>query len=105
MAIKIGFSTSNALVSRLIRWVTRSRVSHTFLLIEDSFFGQDMVMEAASSGFRLIPYSVFQTGNTDVTLITPVVPIDEGVKKAVIWLGEKYNYTGDFGMLFVLLGR
>jgi hypothetical protein len=103
--IKIGFSTSKALTSRAIRWVTRSRVSHVFLLVEDSFLGQDMVMEAIASGFQLIPYSNFKSGNEIVTLITPVVPLDDGVKKATDWLGEKYNFEGLAGMLLVLAGR
>ena len=103
--IKIGFSTSKALTSRAIRWVTRSRVSHVFLLVEDSFLGQSMVMEAIGSGFQLIPYTNFQTGNEIVTLITPVVPLEDGVKKATAWLGEKYNFEGLAGMLLVLAGR
>ena len=103
--IKIGFSTSKALTSRAIRWATRSRVSHTFLLVEGSFFGQDMVMEAVASGFRLVPFATFKKQNEIVTLITPVVPLDKGVEEAVNWLGERYNFEGIFGMLFVLLGR
>jgi len=105
--IRIGFSThQNNVMSRLIRWFTGSKVSHTWLLIEDAFFGVEMVMEATETGFRLIPYTNFKAeGNDIVAVLDPAHPLDAGVRQAALWLGERYDFTGLFGSAFVLLGR
>lgn len=107
--IGVGFSTHTANpISRLIRWFTGSKVSHCWLLLEDSFFGVDvlMVMEATETGFRLIPYENFKAqGNDVVAVIVPDHSLDAGIKHAVRWLGAGYDFAGLFGSAFVMLGR
>jgi hypothetical protein len=105
--IRVGFSThTNNIMSRVIRWFTHSKVSHVWLLVEDTFFGVDMVMEATETGFRLIPYANFVAeGNTIVAVLEPAYPLDTGVQTAVHWLGERYDFAGLFGSAFVMLGR
>lgn len=103
--ILVGFSTSNALVSRAIRWFTRSKVSHTFLLFPDSAFGSYMVMEAIGAGFSLRTYESFKKDNTVVDLLAPKVPLDAGLQAAASWLGERYDVSGLLGMALVMLGR
>jgi len=106
MAIKIGFSTSGSFVSRAIRWFTRSTVSHAWLLVEDGFFGVSVVMEATNGGFRLVPFEHYVNEHTRlVRLVTPKTSLEEGVKKAALWLGEHYDYGGLFGMAVVVVGR
>jgi len=104
--IKIGFSTSKTNpLSGLIRWVTKSQYSHCFLIVEDAFFGVDMALEADQYGFRLVPLEQFAKQHDIRLVVSPVVPIDDGVKKAATWLGESYDFTGLFGMVFVMLAR
>jgi len=103
--MKIGFSTSPAIISRLIRWATRSRISHTFILVDDTMFQQPMVMEADWGGFRYTTYDFFLRSNTVVTIVEPKVPLDAAIRKAAQRLGENYAFDGIFGMVFVLLGR
>jgi len=103
--VKIGFSTATGIISWVIRLFTGSKFSHTWLLIDESYFGTPFVMEAESSGFQLVPYAVFAQGCTLIEVIDPVVPIDTAVKGAGQWLGEAYDYAGVFGTLWVLLGR
>lgn len=105
--VKVGFSThGNNIVSRLIRWLTKSKASHAWLLVEDPFFGLEMVMEATETGFRLIPLANFKAeGNNIVALLEPSSPLDEGVKQAGKWLGEHYDFAGLFGASVVILGR
>jgi hypothetical protein len=103
--IKVGFSTRSNIVSKTIRWATHSRVSHAWLLLEGSFFGNDMVMEATEGGFKLVPYSAFKLANDVVDVITPRVSIESGVRASALWLGEGYDYFGLFGEIFVLIGR
>ena len=105
MKVKVGFSTSNSLVSRIIRWATGSKVSHTWLLLEDMVDGVSMVMQATGQGFQLITYERFLKGSTVVDVIDPKQPIDVGVKDALQWLGEPYDTVGLVGMAWVELGR
>jgi hypothetical protein len=104
--IRIGFSTvTSNLVSRIIRWFSRSKASHAWLLVSDETFGLELVMEASEMGFRLVPFESFKKKNTIVALFDPVVPLESGVKEAATWLGESYDFLGLFGALFVILGR
>lgn len=100
----VGFSTSGSLVSRLIRWLTRSDVSHAFLLIDDALFGQPMVMEAIDSGVSLVTLKTFRKTNQIVTVLQPPVTLESSVRRAADWLGEHYAFEGLFGMLVVQAG-
>lgn len=103
--VRIGFSTTNKLLSRIIRKLTRSRASHAFLVYRDVDFGRDMVMEAVGHGFRLVPYDGFQRRNTIVAEITPAYSIEQGLRRAVDWLGANYDKGGLVGMAYLLVLR
>lgn len=104
--IRVGFSTCRKnLISRIIRWFSKSQTSHAWLLLEGSFLGMDMVLQATEGGFQLTPYETFKSGNDVVCLIEPVCPLDEGVRKAADWLGGNYDYFGLIGSAVVLIGR
>jgi hypothetical protein len=103
MDIKIGFSSSNSWISRLIRWLTSSDVSHTFLLV--TIDGKEFVAEAAFSGFRLILKRNWDKDNRVADLFTPIVSLDKGWEAVEDWLGERYGYEGIFGYMWVVLGR
>lgn len=102
---RIGFSTTQALLSRVIRFFTRSPVSHAFLVYRDVDFEREMVMEAVGAGFRIVPLDRFEKHNTVVRIFTPRHPIDEGLRAAVDWLGESYDSGGLLGMALLLLAR
>lgn len=105
--IRVGFSThTKSILSRIIRWFTGSKASHAWLLVDDPFFGMEMVMEATETGFRFIPYDNFKAeGNDIVAVLEPAYPLDEGVRQAARWLGESYDFAGLFGSIFVMMGR
>ena len=103
--VKIGFSSGSRLSSRIIKFFTRSHISHAFLIIEDSFLGSDMVMEATPGGFRLITLSQFARTHDIVAVFDIPHSLEKGVRKSASWLGRKYDYLGVFGTAFVLLGR
>jgi hypothetical protein len=104
MATRVGFSTSKtSWVSKIIRWFTAGRTSHTFLVYHDSDWGREMVMEATQGGYRIVPFEHYK--NSLVAIFTPKHSIDVGLAKSVDWLGENYDYKGLFGMAWVELGR
>jgi hypothetical protein len=102
---RVGFSTTDALLSRLVRRLSRSRVSHAFLVYRDVDFDREMVMEAVGAGFRLLPLDKFARHNSIVRIFTPRHSLDEGLKAAVDWLGEGYDAPGLLGMGLLLVAR
>ena len=104
MTTRIGFSTNKTnWISRIIRWFTKGEASHCFLIYYDDEFERDMVMEATEGGFKITPFSKYQT--EVVAVFMPKQSIEIGVKKAVDWLEESYDYTGLFGMIWVCFGK
>lgn len=99
----IGFSTSPGPLSWLIRRVTRSEVSHCFLVVP--FAGIEMVLEASENDYRLIPYDVFCRKNTVVCLAYTLTPLDPALPMAARWLGSHYDFAGLAGNALVAIGR
>jgi hypothetical protein len=103
----IGFSTPRTWnpVSALIRAMTHSKTSHTWLLIEDPMFRQRLVLEAHTNGFRLVSFTRFVKENEVVALVETSHPIEPGLYAAGTWLGEKFDLLGLFGIFLTLIGR
>ena len=104
--VQIGFSTRkyNPLAA-LIRLMTKSKVSHTWLLYMDKTFGIQMVLEATVEGVRISPYDKFNKKNQIIAIIDPRYSIEKGLISIKERLGDKYNFMGLFGMFFVIVGR
>lgn len=102
---RIGFSTSKAWYSAIIRWFTGARVSHTFFLI--TLWGREMVLEEGVFGWSLRTRENFEHGNVIVELVTPkrTLQIDVALRQSLDWLGSRYDYAGLLGMLPVMVAR
>lgn len=104
--VRIGFSTHHHNpLSWLIRTITGSDVSHAWLLLDDSVYGLQLVMEATEGGFRLIPFETFRRSNEVVYLFNPAQSLEAGARQYVNKVGSGYDYAGLFGTIFVLIGR
>jgi len=102
---RVGFSTTKNVTSRIIRWFTKSRASHAWLLYHDWDWEMDLVMEATEGGFKLTSFERFKGENEIVRIFEPKYPVDPGVKKLAAKLGEGYDYLGLFGMVINVVGR
>ena len=110
MRVSIGFSTSEWWVSRVIRWFTGAKVSHTFILIEDATgeyptFDHE-VYEAAWCGFRMSTLGKLVSGTTRIVRTVPV-NLEPASALAMCrgWLETPYDYLGLVGEAWVQLGR
>jgi hypothetical protein len=103
----VGFSTPRRWnpLSALIRAMTGSRTSHAWLLVEDPLFDLRLVLEAHSSGFRLVSFPRFVKDNVVVALVDPSHPIEPGLPAAGSWLGESFDVLGLFGIFLTLVAR
>jgi hypothetical protein len=101
--VQIGFSTTPKILSRFIRWVTKSRVSHSFIIFD--WLGKRWVLESGFSGVVIVPWEKFQRDNIIVKVIAPGFVYNMDLLPAMEELGEKYDYGGLFGTAWVLIGR
>ena len=99
----IGFSTSKAWYSRVIRWCTKSKVSHTFLIA--SVYGRPMVFQEGVLGYSVRDLKGFKDDNQIVALVLPKWDLTKGFRKSLDQMGQPYAYFGVLGMFFVILGR
>jgi hypothetical protein len=107
--VHVGFSTPRLWnpVSALIRWMTGSRTSHAWLLVEDPLFRLRLVLEAHSTGFRLVSFTRFVVSNKVVALVVPnpAYPLAGALPAAGEWLGTKFDMLGLFGIFLTLVAR
>jgi hypothetical protein len=107
--VHVGFSTPRLWnpVSALIRRMTRSRTSHAWLLVEDPLFQLRLVLEAHSTGFRLVSFTRFVRSNKVVALVVPdpAHPLAGGLPAAGEWLGTKFDMLGLLGIFLTLVAR
>lgn len=103
----VGFSTPRLWnpVSALIRWMTRSQTSHAWLLVEDPVFDLRLVLEAHSTGFRLVSFTRFAKDNKVIALVETPHRLDHAMPVAGAWLGEKFDVLGLFGIFLTLVMR
>jgi hypothetical protein len=105
--VLVGFSTPRAWnpLSALIRRMTHSRTSHAWMLVHDPIFERPLVLEAHSTGFRLVSLARFEKDNRIVALVEPAHAIAPGLPAAAAWLGEKFDLIGLFGIFLALVRR
>lgn len=104
--IRIGFSTSNQWYSRLIRLVTRSRCSHTFLVVD--LLGVPMVLEEGAFGYLPSRRLADVPANELVGLYVPKAPqsaLEDAVRGSLSEVGQMYGYLVLLGMAVVYAGR
>lgn len=102
--IRVGFSTSTAWYSRVIRWFTRAKCSHAFLIVD--VMGVELVLEEGVTGYSTRTLeNMVKSGSTIVQIVEPCVPLDKGVTWSMARLGQRYDYAGLFGMAWVVFWR
>jgi hypothetical protein len=103
--ISIGFSTTKKPVSRLVRWITKSKVSHSFIVFD--WLGEKWILESEWAGVQVIPMSRFMSkskGNIIVDIVDlPDATMDD-LKLALQDSGVAYDYGGLFGAIFPIIG-
>ncbi len=105
--VYVGFSTPRRWnpLSALIRAVSKSRASHAWLLVEDPVFQLRLVLEAHSTGFRLISFANFVRDNKVVAIAAPAHDLAAGLPAAGGWLGDEFDLLGLFGIFLTLVAR
>lgn len=63
LSINVCFSTTDGLLSRIIRGFTRSQVSHALITFRDSTLQRVLVMEASGRGYVMVPWRRWRKRN------------------------------------------
>jgi len=96
--ITIGFSTSNAIVSKVIRWFTKSKASHAYIAFDDRDLGRRIVMEASLYGYKLVQHEHWSKKNKVVKEFTCKKRLTESLKYMAGELGKDYDFWSAFGL-------
>ena len=100
--ISIAFSTQpKNLLSRLVRWFTKSKASHAFIIFEA--LGRAWILESGIKGIVVLPLDKFRDQMVTVVRI-PEMTDDHLSKVMDDNLGLDYDFTGLFGMGLTIIG-
>jgi len=94
MNITIGFTTSNDVVSKTIRWVTKSECSHALIEFDVESLSVRLILQAFWTGFEIRPKWRWDQKNKTVATFKPVGPDVEGafVNMLEAHVGSFYDY-------------
>jgi hypothetical protein len=92
MSVSLVFTTSNTLVSRIIRWFTNGRVSHAMILYDDPTWGGQWCAEATVGGVKMVPAEKAMKGVYAVYKCKfDALPALQAVREEI---GDRYDYIG-----------
>ena len=100
--VTILFSTTTFWLSRLIRFFTRSPVSHAAVCVRTPSL-PPMILQAEIGGVQALVRGKWEKSNKIVREFRVLLPVD--VSHACEHLGDRYDYVGLLGYIPVLLGR
>jgi len=93
MKIALGFSRTNTLVSKSIRWFTKSQVSHVYIRVYDLTFKTYFILHSDMPGVVIDLAERFDMENTVLEEYIISDPrLDEAIRKNLWHLGKKYDY-------------
>lgn len=101
--VRVGFSTNpKNLLSRIIRWATDSKVSHTFFIVD--WCGSEVIVEAHWNGFRVLDFKQWKRDKPGqlVAIVEPSDDLTPGFEALIPYLGQPYDFGGLVGMACVL---
>lgn len=104
----VGFSTREKnVLSRMIRWFTKSSYSHCWVRYWHPIYKMDLVIEAGTFGIVELPYEhVIRENQPNIELVPPAaVDIAVGMPALGTTLGAKYDYPSLVGRIAVIVAR
>lgn len=93
--ITVGFSTTDKLISRFIRFITRAKVSHAWVSFYDSCLDTRLIMQAEAWGYEVRPVARWEKENTLVSefLVLSDNSLDGDLRWVAGYLGVKYDWV------------
>lgn len=106
MKLSVGFSRTDSLISKTIRFFLGSNISHTYLRIHDDFLGTPLIIHADWNGVEIIHADLFDKENIIIEEFEIVDErLDKALKKNLRLLGRRYDYLVLFGWAWTIAVR
>lgn len=102
----IGFSTTNGIISTLIRWFTHSKVSHAYIVFNVA--GEKLIIHSTEKGVNCDFYNRFIKNNKIVVEYEISVSEEEeklALAEAIKLLDQPYDFMAIAGFVWVLTCR
>ncbi len=106
--VRVGFSTKRVWnpFSAAVRKILGTRISHSWLLVDDPALGTPVVLEARwPGGYHVVPYARFRTYERVIAVVRCPHALDRGVHATVHRLGDAFDLLGIVGIGLVRLVR
>ena len=104
MRIALGFSRTNNLPSRMIRWFTRSQISHTYIRLYIPTFRKHFILHADWDGVKFDLAEKFEIENIILEeYIVDDSRLDASIIKNLWHLGKKYDYIKLFNWAWAII--
>lgn len=103
MKVRIGFSTTNSFVSRLIRWFVSDKVSHVYIRFYDEFLGAWLILHADWPGVIIEDAELFDKHNIIIEEYEIDHPrLKDTLRKNLRFLRRKYDYWNTIGWAWAI---
>jgi len=101
--IRIGFSTTNSFVSRVIRLAIGANISHTYVRFYDEFLGAELIIHADWPGVIIEDAELFEKRNIVIEEFEFDDPrFKESIRKSLRLLRKKYDYWNIVGWAWII---
>jgi hypothetical protein len=104
----VGFSYANTFLSKLIKYCTKSKISHCYLRIPIPEYSESVVFHAQLFNTHYQNYAHFTKNSTVVEEITVNLNEDQHRTAELVRIldcGKPYGYGELIGYIWVLIGR
>jgi hypothetical protein len=102
--LTVGFSKSPRLLSKLIRWVEGSEVSHVYIKFHSDFLQRDIIYEASGTVVNFVNLQTFMSRSQIVEEFTYEIPAPlyrEAIQFAMDHTGKPYGFLSLIGLGWV----
>lgn len=93
--ISVGFSTTGRFMSRLIRFVTRGRVSHAWIAFNDPYLRLRFVVQSEPWGLELRPWDRWIGENRMIAqfrIDRPETDLEAAIRQLAAMVGTPYDW-------------
>lgn len=104
MKVRVGFSRTNTFISKAIRIITKSEVSHVYLRIEDEFLGVPLILHSDKHpGVCVVHAPIFEADNQIIAEFEIEAKLlDYSIRKNFSLLGKEYDRWRLFAWAWVI---
>jgi hypothetical protein len=99
--LTVGFSRSPRLLSKIIRWVEGSEVSHVYIKFRSDFLERDIIYEASGTEVKFVNEFTFLKRSEVIAEFDLSIPVQEyrrAVQYAMDQVGKPYGFLSLIGL-------